>query len=108
VFYYKNNICLCKFKGEQSDLLTCHSCESQISYLSCKLGTAVVLLYTLWNSSARYLPFYIFMPDDDCYGCKHVTVCKVNIFVQAVVLTEIVCMCRSGNSALSSSEMKIN
>lgn len=72
--------------------MTCHSRESQISYLSCKLGTAVILLYTLWNSSARYLPFHVFMPDDDSYGCKHVTVCKVYIFVQAIVLTEIVCV----------------
>jgi hypothetical protein len=32
------------------------------------------------------------MPDDDSYGCKHVTVCKVYIFVQAIVLTEIVCV----------------
>lgn len=67
-------------------------------YLSCKLCTAVILLCNSWNSSSRYLRFYLFMPDDDCCGYKHVTFYKVNIFLQTVVLTEIVCICSSGNT----------
>jgi len=47
------------------------------------------------------------MPDVDCYGCKPVvTFYIVNIFLQTVVLTEIVYIRSSGNSATSSAKVK--